>query len=380
MIKVSLRRKAISGNRYSLYLDFYPAITHPETGKLTRREFLGQYLYAKPKSEPDKQYNKETLALAESIRSKRQIDLQQEEYGFLKKKVRDVDFIEYFQELTDIQKGVNHDLFVAAKNYLEGFIKEHSKKFPNNKLRSNQIDDDFCNDFREYLLSTNSNRSEKSKLSQNSAHSYFNRFRRSLKHAFKDGVIKQDLFPKIKPIPPAESNREFLSQEELQSLVHTECSMPILKKAALFSALTGLRWVDIEKMTWSEVRHSKKDGYSIKFQQQKTKGEETLPISEQAYNILGERGKPETKVFEGLKYSAYVNLHFKQWILKAGITRDITFHAMRHTYATLLLSNGIDLFTISKMLGHKDLETTQIYAKVIDKKKQEAANVITLNF
>src|SRR4051812_7960000 len=113
MIKVSLRKKAISGNRYSLYLDFYPAISNPETGKLTRREFLGQYLYSKPKSEPDKQYNKETLALAESIRAKRQIDLQQQEYGFLKKKIKDVDYIQYFKSLTEKQKGTNYDLFVS---------------------------------------------------------------------------------------------------------------------------------------------------------------------------------------------------------------------------------------------------------------------------
>jgi site-specific recombinase XerD len=83
-------------------------------------------------------------------------------------------------------------------------------------------------------------------------------------------------------------------------------------------------------------------------------------------------------VFEGLKYSAYVNLHFQKWILKAGITKYITFHSMRHTNATLLLSNGVDLYTVSKMLGHRDIATTQIYAKVIDKTKREAANTIKL--
>jgi integrase len=404
MSKITLRKKPIKGNRQSLYLDFYPAVINPETRKTTRREFLGLVVYneiehveetyldqqGKPqlrivpvrdkkgqlkklKLDPvQRQHNKETFALAESIKSKRQLDLQQQEYGFLKKKVRDVDFIEYFDALTKKKKGSDYTNFSAAG--------KHLYKFTSGKLQTHQIDENFCNDFREYLLNATTNRSENYKLSQSSAHLYFYCFRNSLKQAFKDGILKHDLFPMIKPIPAPESSREFLTQEELQSLVHTVCSMPILKKAALFSALTGLRWADIEKMTWSEMRHSNKDGYSIKFQQKKTSGQETLPISEQAYKILGEPGKPETRVFSGLKYSAYVNLHFKLWIAKSGITKHITFHSMRHTNATLMLSNGVDLYTVSKMLGHRDITTTQIYAKVIDKKKQEAANSIKLNF
>jgi integrase len=168
--------------------------------------------------------------------------------------------------------------------------------------------------------------------------------------------------------------------EELQNLANTPCTMPLLKKAALFSALTGLRFSDIQKMVWSEVRHSKSEGYFLQFRQQKTKGAEVLPISEQAYALLGEKGLADSKVFEGLLYSAYVNVHLKKWVLKAGITKDITFHSFRHTFATLQLSLGTDLYTVSKMLGHREIETTQIYAKIMDKTKREAANKIQLTF
>ena len=66
-------------------------------------------------------------------------------------------------------------------------------------------------------------------------------------------------------------------------------------------------------------------------------------------------------------------------MLKAGITKNITFHCARHTYATLQLTLGTDIYTVSKLLGHKELRTTQIYAKVIDDKKKEAANKIKLD-
>jgi site-specific recombinase XerD len=104
-----------------------------------------------------------------------------------------------------------------------------------------------------------------------------------------------------------------------------------------------------------------------------------LPISEQAFKLLGERKEPTERVFEGLIYSTNLNKHLKRWILRAGITKDITFHCFRHTFATLQLSHGTDIYTVSKMLGHKDLKTTQIYAKIIDDTKRKAADKIKLD-
>lgn len=154
--------------------------------------------------------------------------------------------------------------------------------------------------------------------------------------------------------------------------------MSALKQAALFSALTGLRFSDIEKLTWSEVQHSRAEGYYLQFRQQKTQGVELLPISEEAVMLLGERGAPDTQVFEDLTYSAQNNTLLRDWVRAAGITKYITFHCFRHTYATLQLSHGTDIYTVSKLLGHRELKTTQIYAKVIDRSKRDAANRITL--
>jgi len=377
-IKVKLREKKISGNRQSLYLDFYPAIPHPETGEPTRREFLGLYLFDKAKNPIDKQHNKETLQLAEQIRQKRENHLNKPEVytGYEKEQLKirergEQNFVEYFKTLANKRKASNHDNWVSAYNYLETFT--------NGNLKFADLNEKFCNEFKEYLLTTKSNKSSKTTLAQNSAVSYFNKLKATLKQAYKDGYLTTDLNAKIEPIKQAETRRNFLTIEELNSLVKTECNNPLLKRAALFSALTGLRFSDIKNLVWGELEYIEGNGYFIQFKQQKTKGVEMMPISEQAYSLLGERKEPTDKVFEGLTYSAYENKHLYQWIGAAGITKDITFHCFRHTFATLQLSHGTDIYTVSKMLGHRELKTTQIYAKIVDDTKRKAANKIKLD-
>ena len=381
--KVSLRQKKISKGRKSLYLDFYPPIPHPETGKPTRREFLGLYIYEKPKTPIDKQHNIETLKIGNSIKQKREnflnkpeIYSQYEKEQLRLKELGEQCFIEYFTKLANKRKASNHDNWVSALNYLDTFT--------NGSLQFADLNQKFLEDFKEYLLTTKSNRSNKTTLSQNSAVSYFNKVKAALKQAYKDGILQYDINAKVKPIKAAETRREYLTIEELNRLVKTDCNNPLLKRAALFSALTGLRFSDIQKMTWGELEYINGQGYFLNFNQKKTKGVEVLPISEQAYSFTqGEenpKDMPQDKpVFEGLKYSAYNNKHLFQWIGAAGITKDITFHCFRHTFATLQLFNGTDIYTVSKMLGHKDLKTTQVYVKIVDEAKRAAADKIKLD-
>ena len=381
--KVKLRDKKISNGRKSLYLDFYPAIPHPKTGEPTRREFLGLYLFEKPKTPIDKQHNTETLKIGESIRQQREnflnkpeIYSQYEKEQLKKQELEQLCFVEYFEKLANKRKASNHDNWVSALKYL--------KTFTNKSLKFIDLNEKFLEDFKEYLLTTKSNKSNKSTLSQNSAVSYFNKVKATLKQAYKEGILQTDLNAKVSPIRTEETRREYLTIEELNSLVETDCNNPLMKRSALFSALTGLRFSDIQKMIWSELEYIKGQGYFLKFSQQKTKGVEDLPISEQAYSFTNGKTNPkempqDKPVFSGLKYSAYHNKHLFQWIGAAGITKDITFHCFRHTYATLQLFNGTDIYTVSKMLGHKELKTTLIYAKIVDKAKRKATNKIKLD-
>lgn len=382
-IKVSLREKKISKGRKSLYLDFYPEIPHPKTGEPTRREFIGLYINEKPKTPIDKLHNKETLQIAQSIRQKRDNFLNKPEiYSLYEKEQLRIKeqgekcFVKYFTSLANKRKASNHDNWMSTLNYINSYT--------GGTLAFKDLNEKFLEDFKEYLLTTKSKKSPKAKLSQNSAVSYFNKVKATLKQAYKDEILQYNLNEKVKPIKALETRREYLTLEELNQLVKTPCNNLLLKRAALFSALTGLRFSDIQKMKWKELEYVKGQGYILKYKQQKSKGIEDMPISDQAYNFLEGKKNPkdmeqDVLVIDGLDYSSYHNKHLFQWIGAAGITKDITFHCFRHTFATLQLFNGTDIYTVSKMLGHKDLKTTQIYAKIVDDSKRKAANKIKLD-
>lgn len=255
--------------------------------------------------------------------------------------------MEYFRKLANKKKTSNHDNWMSALNYLNAFT--------GGDLRFSNLDESFCEDFKEYLLTALTKRSGKTTLARNSALYYFNKFKAALKQSFRDGYLQTDLNAKVQPIKQAENRRNFLTLEEVNRLAKTECSLPILKQAALFSALTGLRFSDIEKMVWSELEFIEGQGYFIHFTQQKSEGVETMPISEQAFGLLGERKQPSDKVFKGLVYSAWTNSHLLKWLTKAEIIKNVTFHSFRHTFATLQLSKGTDVYTVFKMLGHREV-------------------------
>lgn len=190
-------------------------------------------------------------------------------------------------------------------------------------------------------------------------------------------MLKDNPARNIKSIKLQETQREFLTLDELQKLA--ACPFPEyddLRRASLFSALTGLRFSDIEKLTWAEIHKSAESGDYIRFTQKKTKDTETLPISEDARELLGEAGESQAKVFPNLNYSQCIYLPF--WTRRAGIERKITFHSFRHTHAFIQLSLGTDIYTVSKLLGHRSVKTTQIYARVINETKRQAVNRIKL--
>jgi integrase len=173
-----------------------------------------------------------------------------------------------------------------------------------------------------------------------------------------------------------DNHRQFLTLEELQSIASTDCKNAILKKAFLFSALTGLRWSDVKALTWDKIRYTEGAGWSLEYTQKKTKGAEILPLSDQAVKILGDKQEGSAPIFVDLCYHTHMNKQLQDWVDDAGVKKKITFHCARHTFATLQLSMDTDIYTVSKLLRHKHLKTTEIYTKVIDKKKIDAANRI----
>lgn len=364
-MKVFLREKKLSKGRRSLYLDFYPPIPHPETRKPTRREHLKLYIYEKPKTETEREHNKETKILGETLRSQRQLDIQSGYYGFLTARNSKKSFTAFFDAFTEEKRATtlksNYESYVSIGNYVKAFAGE--------TCTFAEVDEHFCRKFKDFLLA-------QKRLSNNTASAYFDKFKYVIREAYKQKMLKENPAENLKSIKPAPPKREFLTLEELQSLAETPFDFEDLRRACLFAALTGLRYSDVEKLTWSEVQSAGDDQYVIRFRQKKTGENETLPLSSEAVSLLGERAGDSEKIFKELNYSQ--TKYISDWTANAGITRHITFHAFRHTFATLQLTFGTDIYTVSKLLGHKNLQTTQIYARVIDEKKREAVNRIKL--
>ncbi len=367
-MKVTLRQREKNGS-ISLYLDYYSK---------GRRKYEYLDLFLVPESESrklskdERESNKKNLALAELIRSKRHIEIQSGLFGFNDIEKSQGSFIAYVEKIAqkrDTSKG-NYDNW-------NSMIK-HLKIYSPSDVSFAQVNKEWLEGFKSYL-STSAKTPARKMLSQNSQSAYYNKIRAALKQAFKDGLLAKNPASEVISVKAGEVEKSFLLLEELQAMVDHQCDIPVLKSAFIFSCLTGLRWSDIEKLTWGDIEHSATLGYFIRYRQQKTKVQETLPISQQAYQILGKEGEKAQKVFLGLSYSAWNNLKLSQWAMKAGITKKVTFHSARHTFATLQLTLGTDIYTVSKMLGHRDLKHTQVYAKVIDRQKQEAASRIKIN-
>jgi integrase len=131
---------------------------------------------------------------------------------------------------------------------------ELTKLFAGGTLPFSKIDNRFAEDFRMFLMSAPCGGNKSGAISRNTAATCFSIFKAGLKQAFIDGYLTADLSAKIKGIQEQETRREFLTVEELNTLAATPCERPELKNAALFSALTGLRHCDIQKMQWKEIQ------------------------------------------------------------------------------------------------------------------------------
>lgn len=416
--KVTVRSQIISGNRLSVFLDYYPPVKHPDTGKPTRREFLNLFEYSdisiteskyidnkgirrvrfefacvekrdasgrvtiKPKArkltEAEKQHNAYVKILAEQIRQRRENEINKPEIysEFEREQIRmkelgNKSFVIYFEKLADQRVDKNRLIWMTAVEYFKLYAENKDVQFKDLTLQ-------FCDGFRNFLLTTNSRKSKNKKLARNSAQSYYNKFRAALKRGFKDSYFQTDLNGRLDPIEGEETLRINLTLEELNQLVLTACSNEVMKKAALFSSLTGLRFSDLQALTWGNIEHTIQ-GYTLSFRIKKTREIEILPISDQAYSLLGERRDPEDKVFAGLVYSSTENGIMAKWGKDAKILKKLTYHVFRHSFASLQLNYGTQMRLIQVALGHKNMSTTEIYAKVGNPQLREAMDKIKLN-
>ncbi|WP_194852343.1 site-specific integrase [Nonlabens antarcticus] len=370
-MKITLKGKKLKNSRESLFIEYYNGSLIDESGKRKHRrsfEYLNLYLDHSSKERKLQNQNKENLELAHNILSIRKSEHLQGKYKIANTRKKNTNFLEYYTKLKEerFESKGNYDNWDAAGLHLERYCPSH--------YTFEDVNEDFVRGFRRYLDQTAETKSH-TRLSQNTKHTYYNKFKACLRRAFEENFLDKDLRKAAKSFEMAESNREYLTMDELEKLARTYCKYLQLKNAFLVSCLSGLRWSDIDKLKWYEVR-DEPNGCKVNFRQQKTKGMEYLPISQQSRDLMGIRRGEFDKVFKGLKYSATYNAELLKWCIRAGIPKHITFHSARHTNALLLLTMGADIYTVSKRLGHRELRTTEIYAKIIDEKMKEAAELI----
>ena len=361
---VTLRTRPLKHGMLSFYLDYYPGYRDQETMKTIRHEGLNIYIYANPQNERERNFNATMSEKAEAIRCRRFESIVNDRYDFFDRHKLKADFLEYYRK--QLRK---HDQKWE-------FVYHHFYNFVHGKCTFEEIDIDLCNKFREYLLNAKQLRRD-GRISKNSASGYWSTFRGLLKILYRNQLIKTNINDFLDKIETEDTPKDYLSVEELYKLAETPCKKPILKTAALFSCLTSLRISDILSLQWYEIVDFAAGGKCVHTITQKTKTEDIIPISDEALQLIGYSPEKTGLVFKGLKRS-WTQQPMKEWIRKAGITKNITFHSYRRTYATLQGAAGTDIRTIQSNMAHKSITTTQRYMKVVDSNKREASNRISL--
>ena len=347
--KVHLREKVLAKGMIGLYLDY------SVKGKRKQETIIGLQKFVKAKDKIERDHNKATENKAQEIRNNREQEILANYFGetnYYKPKTLFVEFCEMIAQSKN-DKTSTQSVWMSMIYQL--------KKFDRN-ARLMDLNEEWQERLKTHLLKN---------VKQNSAHSYNNKVRTAIKEAVSRKYIKDIRL--VKGIPYIEVRREYLTESEIKILINTNCDNQRMKEAFIFCCFTGLRNKDVRQLTWNDIKINEKDTF-IYYNQSKTSSLENIPINDVAIKMLGKKGEPTELVFKNVKCNAENNNKLAIWILRAGIRKKITYHCSRHSYAVLLLENGTDIYTVAKMLGHKDMKSTLIYLKFTDELKLKAMN------
>lgn len=371
---IRLRFKALSNGNQSLYLDYY------QNGK-REYEFLKMYLIPETTTQ-DKVANTNTLNAANAIKAQRLIEITNGKAGIktANKSLLLSDWIK-----TIIERKSNK----VSQSSIKGLsrLNQHLSKY-NETVRLSDVDKKFCIGFTDYLrtakslkVSKKESARESKTLSQTTQAELLNTLSIVLNEAVREGLIQTNATRQLSQterIKAPESAREYLTLEELQRMTETPVSTQaqVDKNAFLFCCFCGLRHSDVSALRWGDIVTDGKK-ISVSIIQKKTKQPVVAPLSDKAISYLPQRnGKSDDERVFDMPDQAVTNKRLKKWAKDANVSKNVTFHVSRHTFGTMMLTAGADLYTTSKLMGHTNIAVTQIYAKIVDKKKEEAVNLL----
>jgi len=364
---VRIRLKTLKDGNKSIYFDIY---------KDGKRDYEFLKLYIIPENTPeDKEKNRVTLELANKIKAKKILELDKVEHGFtVNNEKQKENLTDYIMALAEKSRSE------GKKSMYQSYVGlyKHLILYKGERITFRHVNREYCTGFINYLK-TAINGTYGGSLSEFTQHHYSNLLACVLARAIEDDYIENNPMKKLsraERVKKPDSNREYLTIEDIRLLVVTPCNKEIVKQAFLFSCFTGLRFSNIRELRWGDFL-TDNDGHAvIKYKQTKTKKHEYLQISNEAIKYKPEQNGAgdDEKVFARLSNNFATNQVLSGWAFAAGIKKKVTFHVARHTNATLLLSLDVPIETVSKLLGHSDIKTTQIYAKVIDQNKRAAVS------
>lgn len=360
---VHLRTKKIAHGKESIYLDIVK-------DGVRRKEYLGLYLVPE-QTRADKMINRATLKTAEEIKAKRLIELLEGKLTFAGKKAAKVNLIEWLEE----QRLYYYDN--DNMNYSKTIhnLIRHLELFNAKQVTLKEVTPAFLRKFLEYLRGDGANKYG-GRLCQETIYTYFTILSILMNKAVRLDLIASNPFHKLSQAEKPQrrtKKKEYLTLDEVKRMSVAECDDWRVKYAFLFCCFTGLRYVDVSRLKWKHIAEVGKGEYQIELVQQKTKEPVYIPLSANALKWLPERGYDgkENYIFK-FRDRSIIYDYLNKWAKTAGVEKHVTFHMSRHTCATLLLYYGTDLYTVSKILGHTSIKTTQVYAKVADEMKRKA--------
>jgi len=312
-----------------------------------------QYEFLELRLISDRDADRETLRIAENIRAKRLIEWQRKQHGFKPLTKLRENFVAYFEKIVN-EKPEDRNSWLCTLKKVKTFTGGH--------LSFLEIDEEWLRKFQKFLLS---------EVSQITAWLYSANLKYVLNRAMREKILPENPANNISGIKKPETKREYLTIEEVKLLISKKCKNNEVKEAFLFCCFTGFRYSDVKALRWEDIKAD-----VIEYKQKKINAIEYLPISKSAQNILDKRRdeldiESEELIFK-IPHKEQVHHNIKNWVKEAKINKRVSFNTSRHTFATLSLTSGVDLYTVSKLLGHKNISTTQVYAKIIDEKKKEA--------
>ncbi|HAP30181.1 MAG TPA: recombinase [Porphyromonadaceae bacterium] len=363
---IRLRMKPLANGNKSLYLDIYQA---------GRREYVFLKLYLIPETDSTtKTLNANTLQAANAIKAQKLIELTNNAAGIkapTRGKMRLTDWVD-----TQTEAALKDSTDKAARLYKS--LRRHLVNYAGEGILMKDVTLDYVKGFITHLSEKPGQHNRK--LSQTSQHVYFACLNTLLNKAVRHGVIASNpcaLIDRTEKPTATESTREYLTVDEVKRLIATPCRYDI-QRAFLFSCFCGLRLSDVKNLTWANIYIDQGQTYA-KITIKKTRKPFIIPLSAEAVKWMPDRGEADdtTPVFNLTTTTDTSHTwNLTKWVKRAGITKHVTFHVSRHTFATMMLTAGADLYTVSKLLGHSNVATTQIYAKIIDLKKVEAVNLV----